>query len=84
MGRTSQPSIDLASEGRSKPYKAPSHKQHKLKFLAGEEAQRSQYGVTDAFVREGKLRLIYGFIQKEHRDYNDFSYAVIRGWSRNS
>lgn len=56
------------------------HKSYKLRFLRAEALIASQWGVTDAFQRNGRLELRYGFVDPSHAQYSDFSYSEVRGW----
>lgn len=56
------------------------HKGYKLRFLRAEALTASQWGLTDAFVRFGRLEQRYGLLGPSHEGYQDFSYAEVRGW----
>lgn len=58
----------------------PSHKAYKMKFLAAENTQRSQWGVVEAFKRYDTLEAYLGWLQPSHAGYKEFNYAALRGW----
>jgi hypothetical protein len=59
-----------------------SHKDMKLKFLAAERWQRSQYGLLESFVRGGRQEHRYGIIGPADKAYQDRSYVECRGWKK--